>query len=90
MLMTIGGPGTEWIPSGDVDRMLFDDRDSDAVPIQPGREVRQLATGSWSLLKGGAWNDGFDGVVHRSPHQVGERLLLSMDPLFIAPEETRR
>ena len=41
--------------------------------------------GNWSLLKGGAWDDRFDGVVHRSPHEAGERLLLSFDPIFTDP-----
>jgi hypothetical protein len=84
MLMTIGGPGTEWIPSDDVDRALLHERDTDAVPILPGRPIRRLAAGSWALLKGGVWDDRFGGVVHRSPHQAGERLLVSIDPLFIA------
>ena len=63
MLVTIGGPGTEWIASGDVDRALLADRDTDAPPIRPGRDIRRLAARNWSLLKGGAWDDGFAGVV---------------------------
>ena len=82
MLVTIRGAGTEWISNGDVDRALLAAHDSDAPPIRRGGDVRRLPTRNWSLLKGGAWNDPFGGVVHRSPHETGERLLLSFDPLF--------
>ena len=82
MLITLCGVGTEWIPNSDVDWAVFADLESMAPPIQAHRQTRHLATGHWSLLKGGAWNEGFDGVVHRSPHGVGERLLLSLDPVF--------
>lgn len=82
LLATINGPGTEWIPSDEVDRALLADRDRDAPPVRAGGGVRQLATGSWSLLKGGAWDERYGGVVHRSPHQDSDRLLVSLDPLF--------
>ena len=82
MLITLSGVGTEWIPNGDVDWAVFADLDTAAPPVQANRQIQHLATGDWSLLKGGAWTDGFDGVVHRSPHGVGERLLLSLDPVF--------
>ena len=82
MLITLSGEGTEWIPNGDVDWAVFADTGTMAPPIQANRQIQQLATGHWSLLKGGAWNDGFSGVVHRSPHGAGERLLLSLDPVF--------
>jgi len=82
MLVTIRGPGTEWIPSDDVNRALLASRDTDAPPIRDGGDIKHLATGNWSLLKGGAWDGRFGGVVHRSPHGAGERLLLSLDPVF--------
>ena len=82
MLITISGLGTEWIPNSDVDWAVFADLDSMTPPIQANRQIQQLTTGHWSLLKGGAWNDGFGGVVHRSPHGIGERLLLTLDPIF--------
>lgn len=84
MLITFLGPGTEWIPHDDVDPGQLNDRRTDVVPVRTGKTARQLATGSWSLLKGGAWNDQFHGVVHRSPHYPGERLLVSIDPMFTA------
>ncbi len=82
MLITAHGPGTDWIASDDVNRALLADHATDAPPIQAGRDIKRLPTGNWSLLKGGAWNDRFGGVVHRSPHGAGERLLLSLDPVF--------
>ena len=82
MLITLSGVGTEWIPNSDVDWAVFADLETIAPPVQANRQVQRLTTGHWSLLKGGAWHDGFRGVVHRSPHGVGERLLLSLDPVF--------
>ncbi len=82
MLVTIRGPGTEWIAHGDVDRALLATLDTDAPPIRRGRDIKRLAPRNWSLLKGGAWDDRFGGVVHRSPHGTDERLLLSFDPIF--------
>ena len=82
MLITLSGSGTEWIPNSDVDWAVLADLDTMAPPVQANRQIRQLTTGHWSILKGGAWNECFGGVVHRSPHGVGERLLLSLDPIF--------
>ena len=82
MLVTIRGLGTEWIANDDVDRALLAARDTDAPPIRRGGDIRRLPTRNWSLLKGGAWDDRFGGVVHRSPHGTGERLLPSFDPIF--------
>ena len=82
MLITLSGLGTEWIPNSDVDWAVFADRKSIAPPLQENRQIQQMTSGHWSLLKGGAWNDGFGGVVHRSPDGVGERLLLSIEPVF--------
>lgn len=82
MLITLSGLGTEWIPNSDVDWAIFEDRESNAPPVQVNRKIQQLTTGNWSLLKGGAWNNSFDGVVHRSPHGNGERLLLSLEPIL--------
>ena len=91
MLITFLGPGTEWIPHDDVDAGQLDDRRTDVVPVRPGRTPQLLATGSWSLLKGGTWDERFHGVVHRSPHYRGERLLVSLDPMFTAPTtETKK
>ncbi|MEM1436690.1 MAG: DUF1826 domain-containing protein [Pseudomonadota bacterium] len=82
MLITLSGAGTEWISHADVDWTAFADPETTAPPVRDRGQVRHLATGQWSLLKGGAWVDGFDGVVHRSPNAPGGRLLLSLDPIL--------
>ncbi len=82
LLITLSGKGTEWIPHGDVDWDVFADIETSAPPVRAEKQIQQLTTGHWSLLKGGAWNDSFSGVVHRSPRGVGERLLLSLDPIY--------
>ena len=81
LLITLSGPATEWIRNGDVDWAVFGDLETTAPPVKADGQIQHMTTGNWSLLKGGAWNDGFDGVVHRSPHAAGERLLLSLDPI---------
>lgn len=82
LLFTVSGPGTEWIPNQEVDWGLFADRSTDTPPLRAAGDIQRLATGSWSLLKGGSWVDGYDGVVHRSPHEDQARLLVSLVPLF--------
>lgn len=87
MLITLSGAGTEWIPHADVDWHVFADRNATHPPLRSNAKVQQLATGSWSLLKGGKWNEDFDGVVHRSPDVPGGRLLLALDPVFGGAEK---
>ena len=82
MLITLYGEGTQWIPNQDVDWEVFLDRENKDIPIKENADIKQLVTGHWSLLKGGAWNDNFNGVVHRSPHDEKDRLILSLDPIF--------
>ena len=82
MLITLYGEGTQWISNQDVDWEVFLDRENKDIPIKENADIKQLATGHWSLLKGGAWNDNFNGVVHRSPHDEKDRLILSLDPIF--------
>ena len=82
MLITLCGEGTQWISNQDVDWEIFLDRENKDIPIKENADIKQLLTGHWSLLKGGAWNNNFNGVVHRSPHDENERLILSIDPLF--------
>ena len=82
MLITLYGEGTQWISNQDVDWEVFLDRENKDIPIKKNADIKQLATGHWSLLKGGAWNNNFNGVVHRSPHDEKDRLILSIDPIF--------
>jgi len=87
MLITLSGTGTEWIHNSDVDWAVFADLKTSAPPLQAHKEIQSLTTGNWSLLKGGAWKNGFEGVVHRSPHSGADRLLLSLDPIMQARDE---
>lgn len=82
MLITLCGEGTQWISNQDVDWEIFLDRENKHIPIKENADIKQLVTGHWSLLKGGAWNNNFNGVVHRSPHDEKDRLILSIDPIF--------
>ena len=79
-LVTLYGSGTEWIPNDEVDWKIFDEKDSNKNPLKDRSKIKNFKTGEWSLLKGGSWQENFNGVVHRSPHNNEERLLLSIDP----------
>lgn len=82
LISTICGPGTELIAYNDVDYDLLGSRVTDDPPLKSGGTIQILASGCWSVMKGGRWQERFTGVVHRSPHQRGDRLLLSFDPIF--------
>ena len=82
MLVTVRGPSTEWIACDDVQQDILSDFDSNILPLKEGKTIRKLAPGDMSLLKGGKWQDGFSGVIHRSPHEEGPRLLLTFDPIL--------
>ena len=58
------------------------DRSNDNLPVRDEMAIQEFKVGHWSLLKGGSWNDNFNGVVHRSPDTSDTRLLLSLDPVF--------
>ena len=79
-LVTLYGSGTEWIPHDEVDWKIFDVKDANKNPLKDRSKIKNFRTGEWSLLKGGSWQENFNGVVHRSPHNNEERLLLSIDP----------
>ena len=79
-LVTLYGSGTEWIPHDEVDWKIFDIKDVNKNPLKDRSKIKNFRTGEWSLLKGGSWQENFTGVVHRSPHNNEERLLLSIDP----------
>lgn len=80
MLMTYIGKGTEWIAHDDCDLKAM--QNPDLAPLLPGCSVRQIEPEAWTLLKGGAWHEGYGGVVHRSPSCRERRLLVSIDPIF--------
>ena len=81
MIITMIGTGTEWIPNKGVNWSDFSDLSNDKAPLNDSGKIQQLETGNWSILKGGAWARGYQGLVHRSPQDYSERLLLSLDPI---------
>ena len=81
MIITMIGTGTEWIPNKGVNWSDFSDLSNDKAPLNDSGKIQQLETGNWSILKGGAWTSDYQGLVHRSPHDYSERLLLSLDPV---------
>ena len=82
LLITLCGECTEWISNSDVDWEIFSNREKNKIPIKSGKFINRLEVGRWSILKGSEWDKDFNGVVHRSPNEIGERLLLSLDPIL--------
>ena len=64
-LVTLYGSGTEWISHDEVDWKIFDEKDSNKDPLKDTFKIKNFKTGEWSLLKGGSWQENFNGVVHR-------------------------
>lgn len=92
LLVTYGGPGTEWIPDPWVDRSSVGGFESDNYPIRQGGHHSSLASEALSILKGATWTQSTaargspepaiaPGVVHRSPQTTQGRILLSFDPM---------
>jgi len=81
LLATYGGAGTEWIPEPRVDPARLVRGPDGEYPVRTGQSHEALDAGSWSLLKGGCWDESFRGVVHRSPQSKEPRLLVSLDPM---------
>ena len=82
LLISLYGNGTEWIENDMVDWEILLDRHNMNVPLNEHGKIRQMSTGNWCFLKGGKWQSNFHGVVHRSPHEISDRLLLSLDPIL--------
>ena len=87
LVCTWCGPGTEILDDPFADRSLLgagsggvDDQASGLIRA-PARLV-SAAPGDVVLLKGERWPDNEGrGVIHRSPHRPGRRLLFSLDAL---------
>jgi len=78
LVTTYLGPGSELVPSSSVRRERLGTED----PLRPGAAIVSARTGEVVLMKGEAWDGNLGrGVVHRSPAQHGERLVVTMDPL---------
>ncbi len=83
VLVTYHGSGTEWLHEADLDRSALGHRQPPSVKadvcLDPSH-IKQADTGDLVLFKGEGWdgNEG-RGWVHRSPHNTGRRLLLTLD-----------
>ena len=90
LLITLSGKGTEWIPNSDVDWPVFTDPADQSIPLRSGATVQQLPVGHWSLLKGGAWNGAYHGVVHRSHEETANDSFCHWIQFFIKASRVRR
>lgn len=79
MIVSLAGPGTEWLPDAAVRRDCDGRIAQDVAPDA----VQRLAPGSLGLFKGAGFDDGrARGVVHRSPAGDADRVLLTLDALL--------
>ncbi len=87
LVVTYGGPGTEWLPESNLDRRSLGigakgHADHESGVFREQQRIQQLATQEVALLKGSAWegNEHY-ALAHRSPHLDLEqtRLLLTLD-----------
>jgi len=87
LITTYSGIATEWLPHNIIDRSKLGmgskgKSDAESGIYRNSSDIRQLATGDVSLLKGESWigNEG-GGLVHRSPNINNEnkRLILTLD-----------
>jgi hypothetical protein len=86
IVISYRGPGTELIADGAVDRSKLapnhgghDDHHSGLI-CEPSAVWRANA-GDVVIMKGELWPADVGGVVHRSPHHEGTRVVLTLDPL---------
>jgi hypothetical protein len=82
LIVTLAGPGTQWLDNGDALRLYAGD---DLATLR----IRDIATGHVALFKGREWAPD-DAIVHRSPPIAGsgqQRLVLVIDP---APDKPVR
>ncbi len=76
LIATLLGPGTEWLRSEHVARA--NDGSIDQTPAPD--TVQQLAPGSVGIFKGAAFDPvSRCGVVHRSPQERVDRVVMTMD-----------
>lgn len=89
LVMTLLGPGTQWLANGSVDRLALRERRFNEI-CRKGAKVEQVLAGEVLLMKGegystleGERNVG-NGFVHRSPPKSSfkePRLLLRIDEI---------
>lgn len=84
-VLTVLGPGTEWLPNGDLDRGRLGhaggDDDATSGLVRRWECLERAEPGSLAVFKGTAWPDiGDRAVVHRSPPASGtRRVVLTLD-----------
>ncbi|MFZ2449285.1 MAG: DUF1826 domain-containing protein [Methylovulum miyakonense] len=85
---TYGGPGTEWLRDGDIDRRKLGAganglADDVSGLLKAHAAIQTVPTDALALLKGSAWEGNEQhGLVHRSPQlspEAPRRLLLTLD-----------
>ncbi len=88
LICTYGGPGTEWLRDGDIDRRKLGAgangmADSASGLLKAHAAIQTVPTDALALLKGSAWEGNEQhGLVHRSPQlspEAPRRLLLTLD-----------
>ena len=81
LIVTLAGPGTQWVSDAQVDREAL----AGDTPCQvPAADVRELARGEIALLPGKTCPFRMGrGTLHRSPPLLPgqERLVLTIDPI---------
>lgn len=82
LILTLAGPGTQFLLEKDINRAGLGQGDNDLV-IRQGADWQNAATSQIHLMRGERWRRGA-GLVHRSPAIEGSglwRLTLTMDLL---------
>ena len=86
LVMTYGGPGTEWLTENNVNRAALSKKPSlknaESEFYYDSKMIQRMESQQLALLKGSGWegNETY-GVVHRSPQLMSteNRLLLTLD-----------
>ena len=87
LVSTYKGPATQWLPHNLVNRDKLGHGNNGMPDEESGlflkeTDIKELNTGDVALLKGDGWkNNQGKGLVHRSPHKVGDykRLYMTID-----------
>ena len=83
LLCTYLGPGTQWLDNTNVNREWLGKGDNQKI-VKDFSQIRQTTPFDILLLRGGLFESGFEGAVHRSP-PISEakvrRVLLKLDEL---------
>lgn len=95
LIMTLSGPGTEWLANEDVDRDALRERRFDRIQ-RPEAPIQRTEAGDILLMKGAGFMRSTGGrdlaraFVHRSPPKslfVKDRLVLRIDEIHEPPAQ---